>query len=107
MKNFTMKLPEILTIDESDLNTRHLEDECGKYKEIKSKNQCCVCSLNMWVQSHQCRDILIEGFKVIDPRAYTNGVIPDYLKLSNVLKEAHYSCKDELVQQLNNGTFVV
>jgi hypothetical protein len=106
MNNFTMKLsalPEILDPELVDFNTRYAETKYGKFKETKSKNTCCICKLNFWVQG----SAFIEGFKVIDPRAYEDGITPDYLKISNVLKEVHYSCKDELNKQLNDNTFVV
>ena len=106
MNHLTMKLsplPEILDPELVDFNTRYIDTLYGKYKETKSKNTCCICKLNFWIQGAA----FVEGFKVIDPRAYENGITPDYIKIPNVLKEAHWTCKDELNKQLNDKTFVV
>ncbi len=106
MNNFTMKLsplPEILDPELVDFNTRYVDTQYGKFKETKSKNTCCICKVNFWVQGAA----FIEGFKVIDPRAYEGGVTPDYLKIPNVLKECHWDCKLELQKQLDEKTFKI
>ena len=104
MEHLNMKLPEILSPD-LDLNTRSIVGLYGTYKEIKSKNACCICKVNFWVEDYPGHSYFAEGFKVIDPRAYENGILPDYLRMSNALKECHWACKQELEKNLNNNTF--
>ena len=92
--------PEDLT------NVRITQDEFGQSREVRSSMNCCLCEESIWIVENPGRmTILVEGFKVVDPRAYINGT-PDYLKFPKSLLTCHYTCQDEFKNKLTKGTFV-
>jgi len=107
MNHLTVAMPNFPDLKITDENTRYSLDQFGlDIKETKSSIQCCVCTEAMWIViKFGGTTLLLEGFKVIDSRAYIHGT-PDYLKASNLLLECHYKCKEELVSQLNDKTFI-
>lgn len=102
-------LPQFPLDEIPDVNIRESEITYAsgfteQIKEIRTSTNCCVCKLSMWVQSYPNHSLL-NGFKVVNNHAYADG-IPNYLVNPKALLECHWSCKEELIYQLQSNTFL-
>ena len=79
----------------------------GEDEEILSSRTCCVCNNQIWVTNNIGRQTMSPyAFNVLNPEAYVNGIVPDYIKNSHVLLQCHYTCKKKLYKQLEEGSFI-
>ena len=110
MNNMTIvaeipEVSELLTVEDL-IEVRFVKDEYKTDRQVLGTKTCCICNMRIWKIDNLDRVTMNHLiFKVIDPRAYVFGT-PDYLKTSNVLLECHFTCKNEFINQLNNGTFI-
>jgi hypothetical protein len=106
MNNLSFGSP-IETKIQSAEEIRFVNGEFGIDRQVLSSITCCVCDERIWLRSNVGHmNWLDEAFKVADYRAYLGGVLPDFLKKSNVLLECHWTCQKSLERQLEDKTFV-